>query len=568
MNREQLLAIFWLRWRLSRNQFAKGSGLQAVISIILAVLLVGGAAAAGIGGFLLGLLAMAKVPPAGMLALWDVAVFIFLILWLSGIVVEIQRSESIDLTRLLHLPISLRQVFYLNYIISHATPSIVLFVPLMLGLTAGLCLSHTPAMVLMVPLIIAFVLVLSAWTYCLRGWLAALMINKRRRRTIVVWITITIVLVAQLPNLLVNSGLFFKKSPGATRTAASRAQVFEKVSRAHVFIPPGWLGYSAMAIKQGNPFPALVAAGVCGFGAFLGLRRAYRSTMRFYTGVGSAVAPAAPVQQNTKPYRYFMVGWNLPGLRDDTAALVWASFQSLLRAPEMKMAMIMPIVLVVIMFSAHFARARNAPPELLLHLSSAIAAVIACFSFGQVMSNMFGLDRSAFRALVLLSTPRHRILLGKNLAHFPFVMATGVVLLLLETFLLRLSVLGFIAGLIQVTVAFLLFSLACNFIAILAPYRFTPGSLQVKKPKLIVFVGFLLTTVLLPLFTAPAMVPGLVQMAFSHMGWLPWLPVHLLVSVGMLGLAVGVYLLLLPQEGRLLQAREKKILSEVTQETE
>ena len=38
---------------------------------------------------------------------------------------------------------------------------------------------------LLLPLVLGFVFMVTAWTYCVRGWLAALMVNKRRRRAIV-----------------------------------------------------------------------------------------------------------------------------------------------------------------------------------------------------------------------------------------------------------------------------------------------------------------------------------------------------------------------------------------------
>ena len=53
---------------------------------------------------------------------------------------------------------------------------------LALGLAAGLVVGRGPAMGLLVPLVLAFFFMITAWTYCLRGWLASLMVNQRRRR--------------------------------------------------------------------------------------------------------------------------------------------------------------------------------------------------------------------------------------------------------------------------------------------------------------------------------------------------------------------------------------------------
>ena len=47
----------------------------------------------------------------------------FLFFWLIGLIVEIQRSETIDLPKLLHLPVALGRVFVLNYVASHLSPA-------------------------------------------------------------------------------------------------------------------------------------------------------------------------------------------------------------------------------------------------------------------------------------------------------------------------------------------------------------------------------------------------------------------------------------------------------------
>ena len=86
---------------------------------------------------------------------------------------EIQRSEAIDIGKILHLPVSLKGVFLVNYLASHLTLSIIVFLPWMVGLTAGLAWSHHAAMLLVLPLALGLVLSITAWTYWLRGWLVA-----------------------------------------------------------------------------------------------------------------------------------------------------------------------------------------------------------------------------------------------------------------------------------------------------------------------------------------------------------------------------------------------------------
>ncbi|HWI57214.1 MAG TPA: hypothetical protein VNZ22_08300, partial [Bacillota bacterium] len=294
----------------------------------------------------------------------------------------------------------------------------------------------------------------------------------------------------------------------------------------------------------------------------------YRLTIRFYQGAEdqaqSKPTPRAPAGQRGT----LLVERSLPGLPDDTAALTLATLRSLSRAPELKMALILPIIAGAALSSTRFTLPREMSAHHLTHFIATLVILVATFSLAPTMANVFGLDRNGFRALVLLPTRRHHILLAKNLAFFPLVGSIAVVLLGIVQCLVRLSWSDFLAGVLQVPLAFLLVSLVCNLVAILTPYRMAPGTLQAKKPKPVVILAVFLTMMGLPIMLAPTLVPPALQALFSWQGWLSWLPVNLLATLLML-LAVGaLYWVILPLEGRLLQRREQAILREVTEEVE
>jgi hypothetical protein len=184
------------------------------------------------------------------------------------------------------------------------------------------------------------------------------------------------------------------------------------------------------------------------------------------------------------------------------------------------------------------------------------------------MANMFGLDRNGFRALVLLPTRRHHILLAKNLAFFPFSGAVAMVLLVLVKLLMHMSWSTMLMALLQVPLAFMLFCLLCNMVSILAPYRMSAGTLKAKKPKAIVFVAVFATMLLTPVVLLPILIPQALQLLFAFEGWVPWLPVNLLTSGILLALIGCLYWALLPLQGQLLRRRELAILKEVTEEVE
>ena len=114
MDVSQLRTILWLRWRLSRNQWSRGGLLNAVVMMIITVALSVLGIVSGIVGVLVGFLVFAEASPLKLLVVWDVLSGLFLFVWMIGLVSEIQRSETIDIGRMLHLPIFLRDIFIIN----------------------------------------------------------------------------------------------------------------------------------------------------------------------------------------------------------------------------------------------------------------------------------------------------------------------------------------------------------------------------------------------------------------------------------------------------------------------
>src|SRR5262249_29390907 len=128
---------------------------------------------------------------------------VFLFAWLIGLLTQLQRSEALTLEKFLHLPVSLTSVFFINYVSSVLLSfSLILFGPAMLGLALGLAFGRGPMMLLQLPLLASFLLSVTALSYQFQGWLAALMANPRRRRTVLVVLTAVVLLISQVPNLI------------------------------------------------------------------------------------------------------------------------------------------------------------------------------------------------------------------------------------------------------------------------------------------------------------------------------------------------------------------------------
>ena len=582
MDWSQLRTIIWLRWRLTRNQWSHRGQLNAVLIMIVAVAVLVLCVVSGVAGMLVGFFLLAEASPTRLLLAWDMFFGVFLFAWMIGMVSEIQRSETIDISRMLHLPISLRDIFLVNYLASHLTLSIILFLPLILGLCLGLLLSGQWLMIWMFPLVLGLVFMITAWTYCLRGWLAALMVNKRRRRTIIAVVTFSLIVLVQLPNIISNLTRDRKRHrPNTTKSAPldeqatrqlvsrSRRPIPHTVLVAHKVVPFLWAGNGAMSLAKGNALPAFLGAvGAFGIGA-LGLRRAYRTTIRFYQGHATGrKSKQKPKTEKVPTVRKNFLERQLPGIPDEAAALALAFFRSLTRAPEVKMALATNFIMLLLFGTMFFARRMS---NLSDNFKLFVAGGPIAFTFlgmTHLMFNQFGFDRGGFRQLVLLPVPRRHILLGKNLSFLPIAIGFGLTFLVLFKIILSISFTIVLAAGLQLVATFVLLSIAGNLISVLVPYRISPGSMKRTKTSAMTSFLIFISRLLFPVAMVPMLLPPAAGLLVSSLGWLPAGPVNLLLSMVLLVLLVFFYRLSLPGLGNLLQLREKQILQVVTDKVE
>jgi hypothetical protein len=622
VNPSHLKAFLWLRWRIRVNQFNRGGVANAIILAMLA----GAAVLLGIAlvliFFFVGLFALAQSPPPILLYVWDGLVVTFLCLWAMGLLVDLQRSESLSLDKFMHLPVSLSGAFVINYLSSLLSLSLILFVPAMAGLSIGLIIGRGPVMLFLPPLVVALLMMITAVTYQFQGWLATLLVNKRRRRTIIVLATAIFILIFQLPNLLnifqpwntrqwekyaaldVEEQAIAMQSASEPGTPAEhrerqqeihrkyesqrrqiqahedeayrqKGQQFEHTARLlNLVLPPGWLPLGAMALAEGKVWPAILGTlGMVLIGT-ASLWRAYRTTVRMYSGQFTArktrpqPAPSPTSAPLPAPKAPAFLEKRLPWLSEYAAVVALAGFRSLTRAPEAKMMLLSPIFMVII-FGGMFLRGAINPSDSMRPLMGCGALAMVLLSLVQLVGNQFGFDRSGFRVFVLCPARRRDILLGKNLAVAPLALALAVPVVALVQFVYPMRLDYFLALLPLAVTMYLLFCLLENFLAIIAPMRIASGSLRAANvklvPALIHFLGF---SLLLPVALCPAMLPFALEYLFRELGWFHGSPLYLISSLVECLAVCYLYRIILNLQGRFLQAREQKILTIVTTKAE
>ena len=612
MNREHLKAFLWLRWRLRINQMRKAGAVNAVLFALFAGACLVAAVCLFVVGLLVGLLAFGDAPAYAHLFTWDGIVLVFLFSWMIGMLADLQRSEALSLDRFLHLPVSLSGAFLINYLSSLFALTLIVFVPGMIGLILGQAFSVGPIMLLALPLLAAALFALTAVTYQFQGWLASLMANPRRRRTIIVVVTGGFILLAQAPQLINlvrpwegaadlsarrmernNEAILALQSKQITlpeynrrvkeisdqyeaeRQEQGRQKLDRAVRTAHLLslvLPPGWLPLGAEGLAEGAVLPALLGTlGLTLIGS-LSLYRAYKTTLRLYTGhytakdrkVAAAQAPAPPPD----PTRVRLVERRLPWVSEHVSAVATAGFRSLTRAPEAKMAFLAPLIMVVV-FGGIIASGGGDPDRRLRPLIVfGSGGMIMLFAGLQLLANMFGYDRAGFRAYVLSPMPRRDILLGKNLAVAPLVLGLGLIGFVVLGAVYPMRIDHYPAVLAQVLGAFLILCMLSNVLAILTPIPLAPGSLQPAKIKATPILLQMLVMMLLPVAVLPVLVPYGLEVLLDYLDVVKGVPVSLPLSLIVLGLIALVYRWVIGLQGAWLMAREQKVLEVVTSRAE
>ncbi len=573
-----------------------GNALLAFL-LVLAVLF---SMASFVGAVLIGIAKIPDISSMTLLMIWGGLCLAFLFSWCIGLLSDLQRSDAMSFKNLMHLPVSLSWVFLYNYLSSFVSLSFMLFVPTMLGICVALVIVKGAAMVLAFALVASFLIMVTAITYQLRGWLARLMEDKRRGRNIISFLTLLLILLAQAPNLVnlsLNTGSRSERRAeraelrelkrnaridGPDQAAAQQelalrdqqeadeeAALKEHINLAALVLPIGWLPYGMRAAAERRWFASILCAlGMLSIGSW-SLSRAYRKTLQGAVKGGEPIAAVPLVEEiqttevatSGKHTRNF-VQRAIPFVSPRTAGIARSNLISFLRAPEAKLMLLSPIVLLALygyLLSTNAGRSGFAHFAPMLSLG---AIVMGMLSVMQVVQNQFGLDRDGFRAYLLCPAPRYEVLLGKNIAMAPIALGFGFAGLILMQVFLPLGFLHFLGACFQLGSAYMLLCLLWNLISILAPIRLKDTGM---KPANANFKNFLLHFVamfLVPVSLTPLLAPAILEFLFDWQETPAFAGLHL---IGLIAIAIA-YRWMVSKQGDLLQEREQRILDVLTHE--
>ena len=656
----------WLRWRIRTNQLRHGSSLGKLLAAILLVSFAMVAVGLFVIGGILGALVPRFVPRENYFLLWDGFIAVFCFIWVIHVATDIQRSDAITFDRILHLPVAFSQAFALNYLSTLMSMTLLSLCAFCFGFIFGSCFSIGPIALLFPIPFAVFLVAITALTYQLQGWLAAVMSNPRRRQVVMIVLPLCIIVISQIPAFFAtrfaksgsvrasarefaapptpaspavlpqvistvpsnstneaqfgvepsvpsNSGIESipddlhqagsiknldwmeveagkasdyreKKERREMDDAATRSRWIGRFRQLNLFLPPLWMAGCVESIMSGT-LHVLWLTGAMAFVGFVSLQRNYRQTIRFYQGQTDSRAAepralAAFVGKKGSTMRLesaalssgeksvLLVERRIPFVSEETSAIITMTLQSMTRAPEVKLYLLLPLIAPFILFGVLQSWQLPQIDEL---KAAVIVGFTSCSLFitSGMLGNYFAYDRAGFRAFVLSPIRRERILLGRNLATAPF--------LLLQSFLLALSIGVYFGMAIDKMLCSLflsasilpLYGLLTNCMSILTPFPLAAGSIQPKQFNLVPILFSLVLSMIMPAITVLALLPlGLEWVLDRFIPSAGFFPFALLLSIAWLTGSIAIYRWLLPWEGKLLANREKELLRVVTSKIE
>ncbi len=286
--------------------------------------------------------------------------------------------------------------------------------------------------------------------------------------------------------------------------------------------------------------PVLCFLGMGGIGV-ASLRRAYASTIRAYTGqdgrgrthanvsvTDNAIVPSEA--EATKKAKRLFVSRSIPGLSDRLSGVVLSNLINLIRAPETKMALIGPVIMIgVLMVFLLMGRIPSVPAAYgpLVWLGAIATLLFFCLTLNL---NTFGMDRDGFRSYVLMPVERHEILIGKNLSTMPLLTMIAALFAICMFWIAAIGPLVFLATLFQFACGLTMASLLGNWVSILFPMALSPGTGKPVHINFVTVVVQVLVIILVPCLLLPGM-------AFIGLEW--WVQTKLVGGCACLSLAVN-----------------------------
>jgi len=417
----QLGAIANVRWQvfLHSLRFKRGA-LELFSWIVIGTIITGG----GLGGaIVLGLGAWFSVSegkPDGLaLLLWPVFLF-----WQLFPVMATALSESIDASNLLRFPLTYRAYVLVRLAYGALDPATLLGSLWLVGIALGIGWARPGLFLWALAVLFAFAAVNMLLTQMIFAWVDRWLGQRRTREIFAVVFFLAMISLQLIGPMLSRYG---DRSNAAFHRAGQFANPVQAV------LPPGVAAAAISHMASGTTPPALALLGVLGLygGAILRVL-SVRLRAQYHGEHLSEVIGNAGLRKKSEGIG---LGWSIPGLPREAAAVVEKEFHYLSRSGPVLLTFITPIVMMFVFGLG--GRSGNAAgflqnwPELALPVGSAYALLLLT----NLIYNNLGPDGSGIQFFLVSPASFRDVMLGKNIAHMG-VLAGELIALWIGVFLL------------------------------------------------------------------------------------------------------------------------------------
>jgi hypothetical protein len=551
----QLVALAWLKWALFRNSMRSKRAVAGRVASVVgaaAALLISFLVAGALGVTAYVLMSGEPSHAAEAERSYDVGgyvvlFFLFTVAFLMWALMPLALGggNRFEPARMLLYPVSLAKLFAFDFVTDLTSLTAVFIAPAILATGAGIGFGRgRPLAGLAVALCaVAFGLSLSKLLSVVVG---AMMKSRRTRGE---------TLLALLGGALGMTGALMGQLMPALERYGARLYAAR-------WTPPGAAAYAlGPGTRPGRTAELLASlltlgayAAVCVFVSY----RVARRTALGGGGGGGAARKARQEEARASGSREAYAGWRLPLVSPQFSAVFEKELRYAVRNAQLRVIALMAVGLTVVMRMAPVSgRTRGVWGGISEYAEGAGAVFSVVYIFmlvSPVSTNLFGYDGSGMRALVLSPASRRVVLAAKNacVAFVSLVLVTvGVFIGGLVFGDLNARTLLF-AALTYVTSA-ALFAPVGNWLSMQFPVRVKFG----KRMNRSGVAGLLLVPFFFMLLVPPAVSVAAAHFAGSH-------AVKYVILAAFALLAVGLYALLLPVQGRTLERRELEILESVT----
>lgn len=470
------------------------------------------------------------------------SIYAFLYLMWATIPLSLGSSRQFDAGNLLLYPISLRKLFAIDFVSEVANVQSVFAIPAIVAMSIGAALGSgefVATLLAAIPISL-FGIALSKW---LATTIGSVFRRKRGRGETIIAI---IGAIAGLGGAM----------------AGQLAPLIARHSESLKFLrwtPPGAAALLIDARYNKDPNTYIAAFLLLSILTVLLIVGTYLIARR--AALGYEGAKRRQVRSVVQESSY--VGWNLPLMPSDLAAIYEKELRYGLRNAQLRMLALMPLIWIFIrlMNSRRFGRglgslSSSSPGEFLTYAGGLIASGGVLYVFlllAGLWCNQFALEDAGMRTLILSPIDRTRILLGKNLAVITIALAFSTVLLTVNAIIFRDLDPG---TLLFAALSFVCFATTASVVGNWQSINF-PKRMQFGKRLNASGVAGLFLIPLLVLLAVPPMAATLIGYATESL----ILEYATLAAIALI--LIGIYFFVINAQGRALSRREIQILEAI-----